>query len=307
MATFASNMNADLGMIAESVLGTTPVSPSLVQQPFESFTLTPTTSELVDGRKTGSRELAAVISGNTTYSGTLGGPLSFSNYDGLFESAMFGAWTADVLKVGSTRKSFTTEVNQKDVNKFVQYRGVLANGFTLDSPAGSAFTTVQFDLVALGMTASDSTIDAGGGYTPTTMFDGFKSCGGIAEEGGVAIGNVQTINLTYTNNLNPLEVWGECEPSDFSEGQIDITGTLTIFYSDHAIVNKFIAGSYSSLEFTLEDAAGNSMTFFLPKIKYTGADMPVESGSGERLISLPFRAVKDAVEGTGLVITRTPA
>lgn len=308
MAKFASNMNAKLGYVAETVFNTTPATPSLQNQPFDSFTLSVSAAELVDPRKTGSRELSAVIPGNNTYSGTLTGPLSYSNYDHLFAGFMFNDWATNVLKFGQSRKSFTMEVDQQDATgRYISYTGVLVNGFTLDSPAGDSLTTVQFDLTAMGIDTDATTSLDADGYTAVTMYDGFKSCGGTVREGGTVIANVQTINLTATNNLNPLQAWGECEPSDVSEGQIDVTGTLTLFYSDFYVLNKFLAGSYSSLEFTLIDGAGNQMKFYLPRIKYNGGDAPVDSGSGERLMSLPFRAVKDATAGSGLVITRIAA
>lgn len=306
---FASNMNAKVGLIKETTFNTTPATPVLTNQPFDAFSLSASASELPDPRKTGTRELSAVISGNLSYSGNLTGPLSYLNYDTWFESALFNTWNANVLKFGQARQSLSVEVSQLDTTagKYIAYTGVVANGFTVDSPAGDAYTTVSFDLIAMGMEEDATNSISASPYSPVTMYDGFKSCGGVVKEGGVTIANVQTVNLTLSNNLSPLDVWGYCEPVDLSEGQVDITGTLTLFYEDFYVLSKFLDGAYSSLEFTLQDSAGNGMTFLLPRIKYTSGEAPVESGAGERLISLPFRAVRDDVEATGLKITRFAA
>jgi len=55
----------------------------------------------------------------------------------------------------------------------------------------------------------------------------------------------------------------------------------------------------------MEDNDGNTMTFELPNIKYTGADVPIATGSGLRVITMPFRALFDATAGSTLVITRS--
>lgn len=301
----ASNSQTEIGLVAEVTLGTTPATPALVQQPFSSFSLNPSTAELTDTRKTGSRELSAVVVGNRTFSGTLAGPLSYGNYDSLLEGALMNTWTANVLKVGETLKSFSVEVAQSDINNYLLYKGVVVNGFTIDSPA-EGLTNISFDLLALDMVSANTSVDATG-YTAATINDAFKSCGGVITEGGVAIAYVNSVNLTLANNISPLNFWGGCNSNDYSIGNADIQGELSLFFANDTVLKKYLSGAYSSLSFTLEDGAGNALQFNLPRIKYSGASLEVAEGSGERLVSLPFRAVKDSTAGTGLVITRTPA
>lgn len=301
----ASNAQTEIGIIAETILGTTPSTPALVQQPFASFSLNPSTAELTDTRKTGSRELSAVVVGNRTFSGSIAGPLSYSNYDNLLSMAMFNTWTTNALTVGTSIKPYTFEVKQSDIANYMRYTGVVSNGFTINSPA-EGLTTISVNLLALDMVSSGTSADTDG-YTPAVVKDAFKSCGGVITEGGVAIAYVNSVELTLNNNINPLIFWGECASGDYSTGQADITGTLSLFFADDTVLQKYLSGAYSSLEFTLEDTDGNALKFTLPKIKYSGASIDVAEGNGERLVELPFRAVKDAVVGTGLKITRIPA
>lgn len=299
----ASNSKSKLGLVVETALGSNPLT-ALTVQPFSSFSLNPTTAELTDTRKTGSREMSAVVTGNRTFAGTMTGPLSYGNYDSLLESAMFSAWTANVLKVGETLKSFTMELGQADISQYMNYGGVVCNGFTIDSTA-EGLTNVSFDLLALDGAITD--VGAPYSVAPVVVNDAFKTCNGSIQEGGVDIAYVNAVNLTLTNNMTPLNFWGTCASSDYNVGMADITGTLSLFFQDEVVLNKYLSGEYSSLQFTLSDAAGNQLKFFLPRIKYSGATLDVAEGNDNRLIELPFRAVKNVTEGSGLVITRIPA
>jgi len=88
---------------------------------------------------------------------------------------------------------------------------------------------------------------------------------------------------------------------------VNVTGTATILFENATEVNKFITETTSSLSVTLQDPAGNTLTINLPKIKYTGGDIPV-SGGGVISISLPFQALYDDTAGvlSAIVVTRNP-
>jgi len=56
---------------------------------------------------------------------------------------------------------------------------------------------------------------------------------------------------------------------------------------------------------SVNDPTGaNQYSFQFPRIKINGADVPVDGGTGSRVITLPFVALYDATEGSNLVISR---
>lgn len=302
----ASNANAQLGLIKEVVPGTTPATPSLVAQRFSTYDPQLQRGALDDDSKTGRREKIAVTTGNNSISASLGGNLAYDNFDSLFESLMFNTFTADALKIGNTVQSLTIEEHQMDIAQYRVLRGAMVNTVTMSTTTEN-YTTVSFDMLAMSLSGfSNGSVDANG-YSAQPATDAFFHCEGEVEEGGVVLGIVTSIDISMTNNLTANYVIGKCDADDISPGMIDITGTLNVNLVDNSLVNKFMSGSYSSLKLTLADAAGNSMSFYLPKIKYTAANVPIESGSGLRTLSLPFTAVFDPTEGSGLVITRDPA
>lgn len=297
----ASNALSRIGLTAETVFGEVPSSPSLTAQRFASASFTLTKDELLDESKTGTRQYQYTQQGNSAVAGSLSSPLAHNNFDSLFESALYGAFTSNVLKVGNTVKSFTIEEAQPDINVYRQYSGMIANGFALSSPV-DGLTTIDFDFVGLTEVVSGTSLDST--YTAQQARQPFTHCGGTISYDGSPIAYVSSVDLSYTNNLTPTYAWGLCTTADIIPGRVDVTGTLSVYFANSTMYNHFVAGSYHELEFTLSDGT-NTLTFLVPRIKYNGADAPIDSGSGQRLLSLPFRATYDTTEQSTLVITRS--
>ena len=303
MSNFASNNNAKIGLIKETILGTTPATPSLTAQRFATANFTVARDEITDPSKTGARQQVYTQVGNVAVTGTLSAPLAHNNYDTLFESALFNTFAANELIIGNTPVSLSIEEGQPDAATPVYrlFKGMIVNGFSIASPT-EGLTTVDFDFVGLNAVIDDESVDADDAYTAQAVRQPFVTCGGVIREGGVDIGYVNSVNLSYTNNLEAAQVWGACSAEDIIPGNVEITGSLGVFLRDATLLNKFLTNTESSLLFTLSDGT-NTLTFNLPRIKYTAADAPL--GDGSRIVELSFRALYDAVEGSSIVITRS--
>lgn len=299
----ATSANTKIGLIKEVTFGTTPPTPELTAQRFATASFGVTKAELLDNSITGSRDYSYVNTGNSAIQGSIGGPLAHDNYDTLMESLMFGSFITNTLKNGSTRVSLTVEVGNPDVPSYRQYAGCIVNSMTVNAPVdGNA--EISFELNGLTETVGVATIDTNGTYTDQAVRQPFTHCGGLISEGGSPIAYVNGVQFTATNNLSPQYYWGTCATGDLNTGRFDVTGTLDVFFASNDMYNKFKNSTYSSLSFTLTDSSAKTLTFNLPKIMYTGADMPV-SGDGPIVISMPFRAVKDQTANATVVITRS--
>jgi hypothetical protein len=88
-------------------------------------------------------------------------------------------------------------------------------------------------------------------------------------------------------------------------GQSTLEGTMTVYYQDKALIDKFLGETESSLSIVMNDrVAGKDYTLLMPRIKINGAAVPVSSPQS-RLITIPFVALRDSVTGTQLRVTRT--
>lgn len=300
----ATNAEAKLGLIEETSFGETPVDPELISQRFATATFTEAREELLDSSKSDTRQYLYTQQGNSNITGEISGPFAHDNFDSLLESALHGVFdgTTDELIIGETLKSFTIEEAQPDISVYRVFKGCVVDGFSIQSPI-QGLTTVTFNLLGLGQETGTTSVDFDDEYTAQPIREPFTHCGGTITEGGSAIGYVNSVSLDYSNNLETTHVWGDCDPDDLVPGRVDVTGSIDVFFRDLDMMNKFLNNDTSSLEFTLSDGT-NTLTFNLPKIKYTGADAPV-SDSAQRLVTMPFRALYDETADSTVVITRS--
>jgi len=216
---------------------------------------------------------------------------------------MGGTWTTGVLKAGVARQSFTIESNFADIGQYIRHTGVEFDGFDIDVKA-EGIVPIVFNAVGQDQT-SDTAIITGATYAaaPTnTPYDGFS---GTIKEAGAAIAILTEVKCTLKNNLAEIYVVGSNTTLEPSIGKSMVTGTVTAYFADTVMLNKFIDETESSIEFTLTDGT-NSYDILIPRVKYTGAPLSVSSDK-PITIALPFSALLDSVTGTNIQITRTPA
>lgn len=303
----ASNSKTKLGLIKEVVFGTTPATPSLATQKYTSANLNISTEKLLDDSKAGAsaRQYNGAARGNIGVAGSISGPLAYGAYDTLLESAMFGTWVSNVLKIGDTRTSLTIEEAQEDIGSYRIFRGMVGNSFSVETST-DGLANISFEMLGMSQELAAASLDADG-YTDATYTSPFTHCGGEITEGGTPIAYVSSISLSVNQNMSAEYYWGSCVTGDLVPGRVEVTGTIEVGFVSQALMTKFVNGTASDLVFTLVDAAGNRLTFDLPNIQYDGADSAIDSGTGSRMVSLPFSAYYSVADGTSLVITREAA
>lgn len=225
----------------------------------------------------------------------------------------------DTIRCGQERSSFTFVRHFSDVanadKPFYLYRGVEINTMNLTVGA-NAIITGSFSVVGMSQEVTDAdgnnirgtTIPLVNGavaaeWTTSAPLDSFT---GNLHEGGEALGVLTEITLTLENGLEPRFVIGEKNSIRSSVGRSNLTGQVTGYFENSALVKKFLDETPSSLVFTLPDGAGDDMTFYVPHLKYTGGQ-PDVSGEGPITLTMPFQALYDETADTNLVIIRESA
>ncbi len=226
---------------------------------------------------------------------------SFSSFDDLLEGALFGTWALNVLEQGTTKKYFSIEEGFLDIAQYTVMTGAMVNTLSLNIQ-NNAIVTGSFGLIgktasAFSGTSIDSTPDAASTNAP------FDSYTGSLKEGGVTIAIVTGINLTLNNGLEQMFALFDSGASRIGIGRANLTGSISAYFDNATLANKFINETDSSLEFTLTDGLAHSYTFNIPKIKYTGANRSMTENNVA--VDMPFQALYDSVLGTSLQITRT--
>lgn len=214
----------------------------------------------------------------------------------------------EIVKAGTTRHSFTFMRHFADLpggsNPYYLYTGVEVNNVQLQISA-NAMITGTFSVLGKGQETASSA-PAGTTYNPESTTSPLDSFSGELKENGNTIAVITEIQLNLENGLETRFVVGSKDSINPSSGRSNCSGTITAYFEDSTLVDKFLNETESSIEFTLPDGAGNKLRVELPRIKYTGGQ-PDVSGEGPITLSMPFQALLDSTEGTNIILERTPA
>jgi hypothetical protein len=299
---FAQGSRTQLAYVSEVTYGTTPSTPAMIALPFNTHSVDLTKTRVQSAEITPDRMPRIDRHGQRTVSGDIVVEMRPADYDFLLEDALFGSFSSNVLNTGTTVGSFTLEDGALDITQYRAFTGCMVNTMQM-SIAPNQMTTATFGIIGKNMTQGTSPLDAS--LTAASGNEPFDSFSGAITEGGSAIAYVNSIDFTLNNNLNPSFVLGSVTTPQMEFGQSTLEGTMTVYYQDKALIDKFLGETESSLQIVLDDrVAGLNYTLLMPRIKINGAAVPVASPQS-RLITIPFVALRDSSTGTQLRITRT--
>ena len=299
---FAQGSRSSLSYIVESTFGTTPAG-NFTNLPFSTHSLN-LSKDRVAGNDIQSDRMPRVDRhGNRQVGGDISVDMRDADYDDWLEAAMLNTWSTNVLKVGTTPKFFSIEDYAADVDQARLFTGCTVNTMGV-SLAPNQMVTTTFGVVGKDMTigATEKTQDAASGAAP---FDAYSGDLKIADTGGVlaSAAIVTGLDFTVTNGYAPTFVIGDASAPSLEFGRAEVEGTLSAYFEDAALVNRFINETETALEVSVGDGT-NTMTFLFPRVKINSADVGVD-GPTSRVVSMSFVGLYDTTEATNLKITRS--
>jgi len=304
---FSQGSRAGLSYVVESTFGTTPASPSLIQLPYTTQSL-----DLTKDRVTGTdiqpdRMLRVDRHGNRTAAGDIVADLRKADYDPFLESAFRSTFATNVLKIGTTPKSFSIEDAATDITQFRLFTGMTVSSLAV-SIRPNQMVTGTFSMVGKNMTISSTSVDAVKTASSTNQpFDAYSGTLRIADAGGslASLAVVTGFDFTINNALAPTFVVGSSTTPELEVGMATVEGTITAYFDDATLINRFLNETQTALEVSVDDPTGSSdYTFLFPRVKINGAAVPVDNPTS-RIITLPFVALYDTTENTNIKLTRS--
>jgi hypothetical protein len=301
---FAQGSRSSLAYIAETAFGTTPATPTFANLPINSHSLD-LTKDRVEGNEIQADRMPRVDRhGNKQATGSLEVDLRKGDFDELMESAFLNSYATNVLKIGTDPKYFSMEDAANDINQFRLFTGMSVSSMNV-SIAPNQMVTGSFEMVGKGMTQAGTTGSTGGAPTASSTNAPFDSYSGTISDGGSGISIVTSIDFSLTNSFAPTFVVGSDSAQQLEFGRAVVEGTMTVYYEDETLINKFLNETESSISVSVNDPTGlSAYTFDFPRVKYNGASVPLQNPQS-RLITLPFVALYDTTENTNLKLTRT--
>lgn len=299
---FAQGSRSRLAFGVESTFGS--AASSYTNLPFNTHSLN-LSKERVAGNEIQPDRMPRVDRhGNKSVAGDVAVDLRDTAYDSLIESAMLSAFSTGVIKVGTTPKFLTLEDYAADIDQARLFTGCSVSTMSV-SMAPNQMVSATFGMVGKDMTISgtEKTVAAGGVGEP---FDAYSGALKVADVDGIgaasALSIITSVDFTVTNSFSPTFVVGSDSAPALEFGRAEVEGTVTAYFEDLALVNRFLNETESAIEVSVADPSANTMTFLFPRVKFNAADIPVD-GPSSRVVTLPFVALYDDTELTNLKIT----
>jgi hypothetical protein len=302
--TIATGSRHNLSYVVETTFGTTPSSPGFTPIRHTGTTLGLSKDAVESEELREDRQVAHFRHGNKSVTGDINFELSYGGLDALLEATLCGTWATNVLKAGTTRRSYTVERHHQDIGKYLRSTGCQFNTMSL-SVAPNSMVTGSFGIIGSGFATSGAALGSAT-YSAESTTAPFDSFSGSIKEGGSAIAIITALELNIDNGMEALYVVGSADTLLPSIGKSSVTGSVTAYFENTTLLDKFVAETTSSIEFTLTDAAGNDYIVLLPKVKYNSGN-PEVSGPGAITVTLDFVALYNSSDASQIKITRVPA
>ena len=299
---FAQGSRSSLSFITESTFGTTPAG-TFTNLPFSTHSLNLTKDVLAGTDIQADRMGRVNRQGNRQVAGDIVVDLRDGDFDALLESAMLNTWATNVLKVGVTPKFFSIEDFAADIDQARLFTGMAVSSMAI-SLAPNQMVTTTFSMVGKDMTisATEKTQTAASGAAPFDAYSGDISIGTVGSPSAVAI--VTALDFTMNNAYAPTFVIGDDSAPSLEYGRAEVEGTLTAYFEDAALINRFLDETETAIRVSVDDPTGaNAYTFDFPRVKINSADVGVD-GPTSRMITMSFVALYDSTMETNLQITR---
>jgi len=210
-------------------------------------------------------------------------------------------------KAGDTRLSFSVlrEFSDLEVGSkpFMLFRGVEVATWNLTA-AANAIAKSTFTLWGRGMDGPNENAPTNSSVAPSIDTEPFDTFTGSLEIDGVPSAIVTDYNFTINNNHAPRFVVGFKNSQDASVGQAVVEGSLTVYFNNTTLLEKFISQTSFSITLTLQDTNGNQYVVKLPNLKIGNGTQPDVSGDGPLTLPINFTGHRDSTEGTHLSVQR---
>ena len=138
--TIATGSRHNMAYVVESTFGTTPSTPVFTPIRHTGTTIGLSKDSIESEELREDRQIANYRHGNKSVSGDINFELSYGSFDDILEAVLCGTWNTDVLKAGTTRRSYTIERHHQDIGKYLRSTGCNFNTMSLSVAPNSMVT-----------------------------------------------------------------------------------------------------------------------------------------------------------------------
>ena len=214
------------------------------------------------------------------------------------------------LLAGDQRKSFSIIREFSDFAEgkkpFLLFRGCEVNTLSITIDA-NGLAKSSFTIFGQDGDAPAATAPAGSTFLDSIDNEPFDTFNGFMELDGQPRCIVTNVQININNGLQARYAVGCQGSSGTMVGQSVLDGSLTAYFDDEELYEKFVNEENLSLKVALQDSKGNQFIIDLPNLRVNSGTQPDVTADGSITIPLNFSGHLDSALGSHISITSIEA
>jgi len=311
MVATATADQVSIRYVPEVTLGLTPATPAFTEMIITSESINSAYTFVQSNELRADRGVSDTILTDLAVSGDINFELAYHSFEWLMEMALCNTFAAGTLDNGLLTKSVTIQKFFSDLVTpvYMSFAGCMCDKLSLTLAAGAIITGTA---TMSGMSVLTSTSQITGGTSTAPIKDGeimntSSSISAINENGVATSMNITNMTVDIVNNIRQQKVVGVLGSAGQSLGKFNVTGNLSLYFTDLVEYNKFINQTVMALDITLLDLTGNTYVINLPKVKLNSATVVASGTNTDIMVDFTYVALQDAVAGRTIRVTSTNA
>jgi hypothetical protein len=199
-------------------------------------------------------------------------------------------------------KSFTIE-KRFDMGgglyEYFRYRGMVPNTLTLNLGV-DAIITGSVEFIGKNEDVAGSLI-SGATYVDATTNPVLNATRDFAmfSIGGDVQNYISSISMTISNNLRSQRAVAHLEGIGVGTGSFTVTGSMTVYFKNRAVYDKYLNNESVALSFILGEEGGRQYKFTMPSVKFSDAKVLAENQSADLMCDMQYQALfSSQINGT---------
>ena len=213
------------------------------------------------------------------------------------------------IRASNARRSFSLlrEFSDQTGKPFILFSGLEVSALNITAATNQIAKGV-FSFMGRSHIGPSANAPDGSEFLPAVDSEAYDTFTGDMKIDNVATCIVTDYSLTIDNGLQARYAVGCDSPQDPSVGQSSVSGSLTLYFEDSTIYEKYVDEESIALELTLADTDGDTLTVKVPNCHMGTGTQPDVSGDGPITLTVPFTAHGDpSIGDSHIEIIRTRA
>ena len=213
------------------------------------------------------------------------------------------------IKNGTTDNSLSIEVGFLDIAEYFLFKGMVPVGLNLEL-ASKAIAKGSFSFLGKDGTLSGTSVDASPTAANTnTVMNAINNVASLREGNSEVASPNYVKGLTMAVTTNPREKDAVSNDSmiGVGKGYFEVTGNLNTYFGNSDLMDKYIAGTPTSIDMRLKDASNNEYIIDMPQVKFETGSAVAHGANDDVFADLGYRAIMDPTYKFTLQICRFPA